>query len=134
MMAPAWIVCSHPKVKSSLPIRSASSRQLMSWREISRLPEGYCLVLALPLAVRMSSALLATFVGMLLFVTGQKALFLEQLRGVTLSSAKKKSLSPLANEHETWISGDGAQRVAGTNIFNNHGFSRHDRNVCFNRF
>ena len=90
VMAPAWIVCSYPKVKSSLPIRSASSRQLMSWREISGLPEGYCLVLALPLAVRMSSALSATFVGMLLFVTGQKALFLEQLREVTLSSAKKK--------------------------------------------
>jgi hypothetical protein len=85
-------------------------------------------------AYRMSCALLATFVGTLLFVTGQKSLFLELLRGLRLSSGTKKSLTPLANEHETSISCDRAQRITGTNISNNHGFSRDDRNVCFNRF
>jgi len=98
----AWSV--YGTVISSRDILLTVSRPLASSILAGGLALGmrlvYChLLSALPRLVLESALLLVTFVGILLFVTGQKELYLDLLRGLKgPSSAKKESLPQRRNQ------------------------------------
>jgi len=98
----AWSV--YGTVISSRDILLTVSRPLASSILAGGLALGvrlvYCQLLsALPRLVLESALLLVTFVGILLFVTGQKELYLDLLRGLKgPSSAKKESLPQRRNQ------------------------------------